>query len=312
MDLMVEDRRDEADGVVSLTLVRARGGELPPWTPGAHVDLRLADGLVRQYSLCSDPADRTRWRIGVRREPDGRGGSRHVFDKLHGGDIVDVGDPRNHFELVAAAHYVFVAGGIGITPLLPMIDRAERAGAGWSLLYGGRSRSSMAFADELARYGDRVVIAPQDEVGLPDLATPLDGAPHGTLVYACGPEALLDALAARTAAWAAGSLHVERFAPRTSAPAGRDGTFEVEFVASGVTAVVGPDRSVLDVAEEAGIRADWSCREGTCGTCEAGLLGGRAEHRDSVLDDDERAAQDCMMICVSRAEQGCPALRIDL
>ncbi|MBW0103934.1 PDR/VanB family oxidoreductase [Pseudonocardia sp. KRD291] len=312
MQMIIHQRRDAADGVVGLTLGRTDGGPLPSWTPGAHVDVVLDNGLTRQYSLCSDPCDDRAWRIGVLREPESRGGSKYIVDKLHDGDIVEVGEPRNHFELEGAPGYVFVAGGIGITPLLPMIARAERDGAEWSLLYGGRTRSSMAFVDELARYGDRVTIAPQDEVGLLDLAGRLGTPRPDTLVYACGPEPLLDAVADRTSGWPAGSLRVERFTPRTLEPAGPDGSFEVEFRTSGITATVPAGVSILTVAEQAGIAADWSCREGTCGSCETPLLAGRAEHRDSLLTDEEKDEQNLMMICVSRAERGCPRLQLGL
>ncbi|MDD7921481.1 PDR/VanB family oxidoreductase [Actinomycetospora callitridis] len=312
MDLMIHERRDEADGVVSLTLARADGGELPAWAPGAHVDVTLADDLVRQYSLCSDPGDRQRWRLGVLREPESRGGSEHVFDKLHDGDIVEVGEPRNHFALEPAPRYVFVAGGIGITPILPMIAAAEAAGAEWTLLYGGRTRTSMAFRDELAAHGDRVVLAPQDEVGLLDLGGQLMVPRPSTLVYACGPEPMLDALDTAMTAWPAGSLRVERFAPRAIATDGADEAFEVACASSGVTLVVPPDRSILEVAQERGLPVDFSCGEGTCGTCETPLLVGRAEHRDSLLTDEEKADQDTLFICVSRAERGCPRLELDL
>ncbi|MEJ2885499.1 PDR/VanB family oxidoreductase [Actinomycetospora aeridis] len=311
MDMIIHERRDEADGVVSLTLGRPDGGPLPHWAPGAHVDVALADGLVRQYSLCSDPADRQRWRLGVLREPVSRGGSEYVFDKLHGGDIVAVGEPRNHFALEPARRYVFVAGGIGITPILPMIAAAEAAGAEWTLLYGGRSRASMAFLPELAAYGERVTVAPQDEVGLLDLAGLVAIPRLGTLVYACGPAPMLDAVGALMSIWPAGSLRVERFAPKVLEDAGGE-SFEVEFASTGVTATVDPGRSILTVAEEAGIPALWSCREGTCGTCETPLLAGRAEHRDSLLTDVEKADQNTIFICVSRAERGCGRLTLDL
>ncbi|MET0189772.1 MAG: PDR/VanB family oxidoreductase [Pseudonocardia sediminis] len=312
MRTIIEERRDAADGVVTLTLARPDGATLPAWDPGAHVDVVLDNGITRQYSLCSDPHDLRTWRLGVLREPGGRGGSEYVFDKLHGGDTVEVGEPRNHFALDPAPAYVFVAGGIGITPILPMVAAAARAGASWTLLYGGRTRSSMAFLDELARYGDRVTVAPQDEVGLLDLDGPLGTPRPGTLVYACGPAPMLDAVAARTAGWPAGSLRVERFTPLALDPAGAEEAFEVEFATSGVTATVPAGVSILSVAESAGVTADWSCREGTCGSCEVSLLSGRAEHRDAVLTEEEKQEQSTMMVCVSRAERGCPRLRIDL
>lgn len=310
--LIIHQRRDEAEAVISLLLERADGGHLPSWTPGAHVDVALGNGLTRQYSLCSDPQDRRRWRIGALREPHSRGGSEYLFDKLHPGDIVAVGEPRNHFVLEPAPQYVFVAGGIGITPILPMVAQAERAGADWTLLYGGRSRNSMAFVDELTRYNGHVTIAPQDETGLLDLDALLGTPVPEALVYACGPGPLLDAVAERMPTWPAGCLRVERFTPDPTEPTSPDEPFEVEFCASAITATVPADRSVLTIAEDAGIAADWSCREGTCGTCETPLLAGRVEHRDSLLTEQEQAEQNTMMICVSRAERGCSRLQLDL
>ena len=312
MQLVIDERRDEADGVVSLTLRHPEGADLPVWSAGAHVDVVLDDDVVRQYSLCSDPRDRQRWRLGVLREPAGRGGSEFACTKLSAGDTVEVSEPRNHFELAPAAHYLFVAGGIGITPILAMIAHAETVGADWTLLYGGRRRGSMAFLDELAAYDDRVRIVPQDEVGLLPLAELLADVRPDTLVYGCGPEPLLGALAEHVAHWPASTLHVERFAPKPVDTDGPDEAFEVEFVRSGVTALVPAGRSILAVAEEAGVVADFSCGEGTCGTCETPILEGRAEHRDSVLEDDEQQENTCLMICVSRAERGCPRLRLEL
>ena len=312
MKLLLHERRDASDGVVSLTLRHPDGEELPPWTPGAHVDLVLDDGLVRQYSLSSDPRDRREWRLGILREQAGRGGSEYACTKLGAGDTVEVSGPRNHFDLVPAEDYLFVAGGIGITPILAMIAHAEAVGANWTLLYGGRTRAAMAFRDELAAHGDRVTLAPQDEVGLLPLADLLAAPRPGTLVYACGPEPMLAALEREVGHWPADSLHVERFAPKAIETDGPDAAFEVEFTHSGVTALVPPGRSILDVAGDAGVPAPFSCTEGTCGTCETTILEGRAEHRDSVLEDHEREENSCMMICVSRAERGCPRLRLEL
>src|SRR5690348_15575053 len=167
-ELEVLEARVVADEVVALTLVHPDGEDLPPWTPGAHIDLILGDDLVRQYSLCGSPADPSRWRVGVLKTPDSRGGSKAVH-ALEVGATVRVRGPRNHFPFVAAKRYLFVAGGIGITPLLPMIAEAAAAGSDWRLVYGGRTRGSMAFVDELAHHGDRVVLMPQDEAGMPDI-----------------------------------------------------------------------------------------------------------------------------------------------
>jgi ferredoxin-NADP reductase len=294
---LVVDRRDAAaDGVLALTLRHPLGEQLPQWEPGAHIDVALGPGLERQYSLCGDPADRTAWRIAVLREPAGRGGSAHVHEQLGQGDKVRVRGPRNHFALRPAPRYRFIAGGIGITPILPMLAAAEAEGAEWTLLYGGRTRESMAFTEELSRYGDRVTVAPQDETGLLDLPSVLDGVPEGTLVYCCGPGPLLDAVEERCPA---GLLHVERFTPKEQ-PAAENTQFEVELAQTGTTVTVAPDVSVLDAVRASGVEVLFSCTEGTCGTCETDVLDGTPDHRDSVLTDEEREAGETMMICVSR------------
>lgn len=295
-ELVVERRESAAEGVLALTLRHPLGEELPAWEPGAHVDVVLGPGLERQYSLCGDPADREVWRIAVLREPAGRGGSAHVHEQLGQGDKVRVRGPRNHFALKPAPRYRFVAGGIGITPILPMLAEAEARGAEWTLLYGGRTRNSIAFTEELGRYGDRVTVAPQDETGLLDLASVLDDLPEGTLVYCCGPGPLLDAVEARCPA---GVLHLERFTPKEQ-ETGANTEFEVELAQSGRTVTVPADVSVLDAVRGAGVEVLFSCTEGTCGTCETDVLEGDPDHRDSVLTAEEQQAGETMMICVSR------------
>lgn len=299
--VLVDARRAEASGVVSLELVAPDGGRLPDWEPGAHVDLVLPDGTTRQYSLCGDRWDAHRFRVGVLREPDGRGGSAYVHDRLAVGDAVGLGGPRNNFPLVPAGRYLFVAGGIGITPILPMVHQAELLGAEWQLLYGGRTRTSMAFHDELARHGDRVRVVPGDEHGLLDLAGFL-GAPRAdTRVYACGPPPMLAALAGVTADWPAHAVRTERFTARDDLAPARETPFEVELARRGATVTVTPDRTVLQAVADAGVDVLSSCRKGVCGTCETAVLAGDPDHRDSILDDDERAAADCMFLCVSRS-----------
>ncbi|MFF7393508.1 PDR/VanB family oxidoreductase [Streptomyces scabiei] len=298
VELIVDSREFVADGVLALTLRHPLGEELPLWEPGAHIDVLLGPGLERQYSLCGDPADRHTWRIGVLREPDGRGGSAYVHTELARGDKVRVRGPRNNFALEPVPRYLFVAGGIGITPILPMLAAAEAAGAQWSLLYGGRSRASMAFQQELAVYGDRVTVAPQDESGLLDLGSVLDGLPEGTLVYCCGPGPLLDAVEERCPGKA---LRIERFRPKEQ-ETGPDGEFEVVLERTGKTVTVPVGVSVLDTVRAAGVEVLYSCTEGTCGTCETDVLEGTPDHRDSVLSDEERAAGETMLICVSRCQ----------
>ncbi len=314
MALTVLERRDESDGVVSLTLGHPDGGVLPTWKPGAHIEVRLGDGddaLLRQYSLSSSPSDATRWRIGVLREPDSRGGSRYVHDRLQDGSTVTVGFPRNNFRLRPAARYIFVAGGIGITPILPMIEQAEADGAQWELLYGGRTRASMAFLSELEQFGDKVTVCPQDTTGLLDLRTLLAEPTEDTLIYCCGPEPLLQAIEAASAHWPVGSLVTERFAAKKIVRSEPDVAFDVDFAGSGITATVPAGKTVLDVAEENGIETLSSCKEGTCGTCEVRILSGRADHRDSILTPAEQERNETMMMCVSRAEKGCSKLVLD-
>lgn len=310
-EVVVWDRTEVAEGVVTLTLADPGGGELPGWTPGAHVDLLLTPELTRQYSLCGSPSDRDRWRIGVLLDEGGRGGSKHVHAMVQPGTRVQVRGPRNNFPLAAAGRYVFVAGGIGITPLVPMIAEAEATEAEWRLHYGGRRRQSMAFVDELLeRYGDRVDVWPEDEHGMLDLAAVLGQPQPGALVYTCGPEGLLQAVEARCAGWPAGSLHVERFAAKPVDGAAAVTTFEVVCQRSGITVTVPEDKSILEVVQDAGVAALSSCLEGVCGTCETAVVEGEPDHRDSLLTADEKAAGDYMMICVSRCNG--PRLVLDL
>jgi ferredoxin-NADP reductase len=312
-DLEVVARTEEAEGVVGVELALPSGGRLPAWTPGAHIDVTLLpEGLVRQYSLCGDPAERSAWQVAVLQEPDGRGGSAFVHDKLSPGTTVRVRGPRNHFPLEPATRYLFIAGGIGITPIVPMLAAATAAGADWQLVYGGRTAASMAFVEQLrATHGEeRVVLRPQDEHGLLDLDSLLGEPADGTLVYCCGPGPLLDAVEQRCASWPSGSLHTERFTPKEQGEPVLSGAFEVELAQSGTTLTVPPDRSILEVLEDAGIQVLSSCQEGTCGTCETVVLAGEVDHRDSLLTDEEMAANDTMFICVSRA--ACPRLVLDL
>ncbi len=261
----------------------------------------LPDGSTRQYSLCGSRWDAFRYRVGVLREPAGRGGSAFVHDRLQVGDTVGVGGPRNNFALVPSARYLFIAGGIGITPLLPMVHQADLLDADWDLVYGGRRRSSMAFLDELAGYGDRVHVHPEDEDGLLDLPAWLGEARPDTAVYCCGPGPLLDAVERACAGWPPHALRTERFVAKEQGAPVRDTPFEVRLARSGTAVTVTPEVTVLDAVRAAGAQVLSSCQQGTCGTCETDVVDGVPDHRDSILGDAERAAGDCMFICVSRS-----------
>ncbi|MFC7535366.1 PDR/VanB family oxidoreductase [Actinoplanes sp. GCM10030250] len=298
--LRVTGKEPVADGVVALTLADPVGARLPDWTPGAHIDLILPGGLVRQYSLCGDRWDAYSYRIAVLRETDGRGGSAYVHDRLEVGEAVGLGGPRNNFPLVPAQRYLFIAGGIGITPLLPMMAQADLVGADWRLLYGGRREASLAFADNLLGYGDRVQLRPEDRYGLLDLPGFLADHRPGTRVYSCGPAPLLAAVERACAALPPHTLRIERFAAAVTGPA-RGTPFEIELARSKTVLTVPAGTSVLDALTAAGADVLSSCRQGVCGTCEVTVLAGEPDHRDSVLDDTERAAGTCMFACVSRS-----------
>lgn len=286
--VLVTERTTPAEGVVQL---RLEGTGLPPWEPGAHLDLVLASGLVRQYSLCGDPAETDTYTVATRLVENGRGGSREVHEQLHEGTEVEIRGPRNRFPLVESPSYVFVAGGIGITPVLPMLRAVRAAGADWRLLYCGRSRATMPFLDEVEKLGN-VTVVTEDEAGLPDLAF-LDDVPPEAVVYCCGPDGLMDAVAGRLPEGR--RLHLERFTPSASVPGG---AFEVELRLSGRTVAVAADQSVLAAVRAEVPHVSYSCEQGFCGTCQQRVVEGEIDHRDELLTDDER--HDTMLICVSR------------
>ncbi|MBM9624620.1 oxidoreductase (plasmid) [Streptomyces zhihengii] len=303
LDLVVRSARAESDGVRSLELTPVNDGErLPRWTPGAHIDVMLGTGpnaLVRQYSLCGDTATVDSWQIAVLRTTDSRGGSQYIHERIQVGDVVRVRGPRNHFALAGSPRYLFIAGGIGITPILPMITEVEAAGADWHLVYGGRNRDSMAFVDRLAAHSEKVTLVPQDERGPIDLDALLGTPEPDTLVYCCGPAGLLDAVEAKCRSWPSSALRVERFAP-VATDGAENRAFTVVLQRSGLTLTVPSDKSIYSVCRENDVSVLASCLEGICGTCETEVLDGEVEHRDAILDEDERASNTTMMICVSR------------
>lgn len=311
LDVEVAERTSVSDdgSVVSLGF-RAVDGDLPTWTAGAHIRLMLPSGRIREYSLCGHPGDTEIHRIAVRRLCDD-GASAEVHT-LQVGDRVRITRPLNAFPLVLPGHgssaqrVVFIAGGIGITPILPMIETAERLGAQWSLMYVGRSRSSLAFLDRLSGYGDRITIRTDDAEGIPtpaDLIAELDAE---TSAYFCGPAALTDLLLRELSTSPdCAEVHYERF----GVPVAGGREFTVVLGSDGRSVEVGSDESMLHAVARAVPSITYSCRQGFCGTCKLKVVEGEVEHGDSVLTDHERA-EGYMLPCVSRAAG--PELIVDL
>ncbi|GAC67490.1 PDR/VanB family oxidoreductase [Gordonia soli] len=298
----------EDEDVVALTLVAPDGGELPRWHAGAHLDVLLPSGRMREYSLCGDPADASSYRIAVRRIPEGGGGSIEVHDTLTVGAPIRIKGPRNAFPIAVPGHgspattLRFIAAGIGITPILPMLSAAERLGLDWSMVYTGRSRDTLPFLDELARFGDRITIRTDDESGLPgvaDLLGPLaDGQVEGVRpsVYCCGPVPLLEAVRQALRERPDVELHYERFSP----PPVLDGReFTVTLASTGEQVRVGATESALAAIRRVRPAVPYSCQQGFCGTCRVHTLAGEVDHRDNILTEPERA-DGAFLTCVSR------------
>jgi ferredoxin-NADP reductase len=307
--MTVTDVVPRADDVVSVRLVRADGTALPPWTPGSHVELRLPSGRLRQYSLCGEPSD-DGWEIAVLREVDGRGGSVEMHALATVGASFPVRGPRNHFPLVEAPDYLFLAGGIGITPILAMVRAVAGSGAPFRVVYGGRTRTSMAYVPELqAVAGARLTLLPQDEHGLPPIAELLDSTGSDTAIYCCGPAPMIAATERECAARGmADRLHVERFNAgddlEVAFDAAQNAPFDVQLARSGFTMHVPQDKRLIEVLREKVPALTYDCEKGYCGACETRVLAGTPEHRDSVLTEEERAAGRTMMICVGRCSSG--------
>ncbi len=290
-----------ADDVVLIALHSAAGGELPAWTPGAHIDVHLGGGLIRQYSLCGDPSVRSEWRIAVLKEKQSRGGSLALHTQIAEGQALEIGGPRNNFPLVDADDYILIAGGIGVTPIRTMAQALAWRGKHWKMLYGGRTRSAMAFLPELSAFGDRVCIRPEDEFGLLDIVGWVGQPRLRTAIYCCGPEPLIKAVESACADWPDDALQVERFKPAVVASVANNRAFEVVLARAGVTLRVGADQTIADTVERAGIYIPRSCNEGTCGTCLTKLIAGTPDHRDSFLREKQKKANTHIMPCCSRS-----------
>ncbi len=311
---VVGRRRVAVDAdVVELRLAAPDGAALPLWHPGAHIDLDLPSGRTRQYSLCGDPAEKREYRIAVRRIAGGDGSG-----EVHGlpvGQTVRISRPRNAFIMALpgagsrARRLRFVAGGIGITPILPMVRLAERAGVPWSLCYTGRHRGSLPFLDELSSFGDKVRVRTDDEAeGLPCAAELLEGVDEHTAVYVCGPAPMIEAVGRAVPAESATELHIERF---TALPVVDGAPFELELASSAQLIGVGRTQTALAALRAARPTIAYSCQQGFCGTCVQRVLVGEVDHRDRILTDWQRE-QGQMLVCVSRARAPGGRLLLDL
>jgi vanillate O-demethylase ferredoxin subunit len=277
---------------------------LAPLTPGAHLDLHLrqggewGEGLVRQYSIVNSPDERDRYVVAVKRDPASRGGSAFVHDQLRVGAVIEIGGPRNNFDLAADdAPSVFIAGGIGITPIACMVASLERQRRPWRLHYSVRTREDAALLDMIEGEGLRLHVDDKSGGALLDIAAVVAEAPGGAHLYCCGPAPMLDAFEAAARGRPAAFVHVERFAP--VAPSATGGGFTLRLAASKRDIAVRSGQTILQALREAGVEVQASCEQGICGTCETRVLGGRPDHRDSLLSDEEKARNDVMMVCCS-------------
>lgn len=307
--LVVSAIVQETDEIKSYELVDAQGTDLPIFDAGAHIELILPKAGIRQYSLCNDPIERHRYRIAVKRDENGRGGSRFMHDRVEVGTIFPHWTLRNTFGLDDAAdRYVLVAGGIGITPILSMMARIKRAGRPFELHYCAKSEARAAFLDVLKEEGNVSFHYSRAGSERWPVADELSAVRPGTQVYCCGPASLIAAVRDATCAWPPGAVHWEFFSAEASLNPRVDQAFSITLASTGDVYTVPSDRTILGVLREQGVHVDSSCEAGACGTCQVRYLEGEPDHRDLYLEDSERG--EFVMVCVSRSKS--PNLKLDL
>jgi tetrachlorobenzoquinone reductase len=276
---------------------RLEAKPLPRYEPGAHIDVHLPNGIIRQYSLLEADPDPLTYTIGVKRDPASRGGSRCVHDDLRVGKSLTISAPRNNFPLVEnAPHVILLAGGIGITPIWCMVQRLEKLGRSWKLYYACRSRSDTAFLHALEGMASSQFHFDDESAGeFLDVIAIVAAAPKDAHLYCCGPTPMLKAFEAATANWPRDQIHVEYFTPKQEVA--KTGGFVVELARSGQEFVIPEGKTILQVLLDAGVDADYSCELGICGACEQRVISGVPEHRDAILSEEEQAANTKVMIC---------------
>jgi vanillate O-demethylase ferredoxin subunit len=313
IQVKVQARHEEAQGIYSYELARADGAPLPAFGAGSHIDVYLPGGIVRQYSLCNDDQETHRYRIAVLRDPASRGGSIAMHEQVQAGDTLTISAPRNHFPLVASPFSLLLAGGIGITPLLCMAQRLAASNHDFRLHYCTRSLSRTAFKDSVSAFGDRARLHLDDGDAAQklDLPAALAAAPAGSRVYVCGPTGFIDFVVqtAQAAGWPADRIHLEYFGAAPQDTSG-DNAFEVRLASSGQTYTIPADKSIVAALQDQGVEVLVSCEQGVCGTCLTRVLEGECDHRDMYLTDDEKARHDQFLPCCSRAKS--PLLVLDL
>ncbi len=307
LTVRVAAKTAEADDICTFELIHPENRPLPAFDPGSHIDVRIRDGLVRQYSLANDSAETHRYLIGVLREPASRGGSASMHDAIQTGDLLDISTPKNHFQLVLEARRsLLFAGGIGITPILCMAEHLSSTAADFEMHYCARSRSRTAFTKRIegSPFADRVHFHFDDEPAQQklDLAGVIDRPAAGTHIYVCGPKGFMDYVlgSARTAGWPESQLHYEFFsaAPQDSAA---DTSFQIKLSSSGKIVTIPADKTVVKALADAGIDIPTSCEQGVCGTCLTRVLEGKPDHRDAYLTPEEQEKNDQFLPCCSRA-----------
>lgn len=320
----------QGDNINAYEVVDPQGNALPPFEPGSHIDLYFRDLRVRQYSLCGDPRDRSRYVFAVQREPEGRGGSKAIFERVHVGRILTISEPRNNFPLdPGARRHLLLAGGIGITPMMSMVHHLLATGAEFTLHYCTRSPERTAFLDELRPLRERGLVFIHHDQGVPgrgvDIGELLGRHDEGTHLYYCGPNGFMSAVRRASAHWPRGTVHCEYFAPSAEAPVESAGAqpralqagdlngaisvgFQVRVASTGKTYDVPNDKSIVQVLRENGLAVETSCESGLCGTCRTRYLEGTPEHRDYILDDEEKKRE--VLICCARSHS--PLLVLDL
>lgn len=316
LSVRVSRKVTEATDIQSFELVDAAGAPLPSFSAGAHIDVHLPDGIVRQYSLCNDPGECHRYLIAVLRDPASRGGSTAMHDSVHEGDLLQISAPKNHFPLVhEARRSLLLAGGIGVTPILCMAERLALSGAEFDMHYCTRAPDRAAFMNRirLSAFAPRVSMHFDDGPSEQrfDLAATVARPEPGVHLYVCGPKGFMDAVlaAARAQGWPEHQLHYEFFAAEVQTSA-TDTAFEVRLASSGRTIAVGAGQTVTAALAAAGVDVPTSCEQGVCGTCLTRVLAGEPEHRDAYLTPEEQAANDQFLPCCSRARS--PLLVLDL